>query len=145
METPQALDLTLIAQARTVIARIELVSHGRTANLGPTNGDGTPVYPPGGISRRDDREPDQPHKSHLYYRRRLHGCLTNHALLEVIQDAEKTLDAWKHTPAPPRDSTAWKAQVAADTRKPGVIAKDYGITRQYVWQIKKAHGQQDAA
>lgn len=139
------LDLGLIAQARTIIARLELVSHGRTTNLGPTSGAGESVYPPGGISRRDDREPDQPHKSHLHYRVRLHRCDTDQDLFDLIQDATATLDAWQHTPAPPRDSTAWKALIAADTRKPGEIAKDYGITRQYVWQIKKLHGQQEAA
>lgn len=138
------LDLTLIAQARTVIARIEMVSHGRTVNLGPSGGNGEPLYPPGGISSKDDREPDQPHKSHLHYEARLRGCKTDRDLEQVIEDATATLSRWQHSPAPPRDSVAWKAQVAADTRKPGVIAKQYGITRQYVWQIKKMYGQQAA-
>lgn len=139
------LDLTLIAQARTVIARLELVSHGRTANLGPTNSDSAPAFPPGGIAGRDDREPDQPHKSHLHYNKQFLRCETNGDLLELIEDAQETLHDWQHSRRAPRDSRAWKALVAADTRRPGDIAEDYGISRQYVWQIKKMYGQQEAA
>lgn len=139
----EALDPALISQARTTIARLELISHGGTANFGPQTGSGEALYPPGGIVRRDDKEPDQPHKSHLHYRRRLARCNTNHDLERLIEEAEETLRRWKHTPNAPKDSRAWKEQVAHDTRKPSVIAKDFGITRQYVWQIKRLYGTQE--
>lgn len=143
MDTAEPLTLGLIAQARTIIARLELVSHGRTATYGPTGGDGTPLYPPGGISRKDDREPDQPHKSHLHYRRRLAGCRTNEDVQAVIREAEDTLEAWKHTPAPPSDSPAWQEQVGKAKGSIREVAREWGLSASRVHQLRRRY--QDAA
>lgn len=136
------IDTATLAQARTLVARLELVSHGRAMDFSPTRGGDRSALPPGGIAGKDDREPDHPQRSHLHYRRRLAHCRSTEDVERLIGDLEATLRAWQHTPRPPVDSRAWKEQVAADTRKPGVIAKDYKITRQYVWQIKKLYGEQ---
>lgn len=133
------LDITLIAQARTVIARLELVSHGRTANLGPTGGDGVPVFPPGGIAGRDDREPDQPHKSHLHYNKRFLRCHTNGDLLTLIEDAQATLDAWKHTPKPPLDSPAWQQQVGTAEGTIRHVAEEWGLSASRVHQLRRRY------
>lgn len=139
----EPLDPALIAQARTVIARLELVSHGGTANFGPQTGEGDPLYPPGGIARRDDREPDQPHKSHLHYRHRLGRCTTNQHLLELIADAAKTLDAWQHTPRPPSDSPAWQEQVGTAKGSIRAVAQTWGISASRVHQLRRRYA--DAA
>lgn len=140
MEAAAPLDLALIAQARTVIARLELVSHGRTVNLGPSGGTGEPLFPPGGIAGRDDREPDQPHKSHLHYRRRLHGCRTDDDLRAVIDDAADTLAAWKKSAPPPENSVSWQEQIANDTRKAAVVAKHWNVKKEYVWMLRRKFG-----
>lgn len=139
------IEMATLLEARTLLRRLELLSHGKTLKLEPTRGGEGGIYPPGGIAGKDDREPDHPHKSHVHYQRRLRGCRTGEDLKRVMREMEATLYAWHHAPNPPADSHAWKAKIAEDTRKPGVIARDYNISRQYVWQIKRMYGTQEAA
>lgn len=129
------------ARARTLVAQLEMVSHAPAMNL--DSGAKSSEHPggkrpPGGPCRKDDMEPGYAQKSHLYFRRWLSRCHTDGQFLALIAAAEEALDRWKRTPLAPKDSIAWRDQIVSDTRKASVIAKQYGITRQYVWQIKNA-------
>ena len=121
--TPSKPDLH--RQARQLIARLELISHGTTRNYAAlnetshtTSTETTSTRPPGGIHPQDDREHDYPQKSYLYFRRRLAGARTPRDLQAIVTDAQAALGACTHTAQPPggiepeRGTFAWKRMIA---------------------------------
>lgn len=135
------IEMATLLEARTLLRRLELLSHGQTMKLAPTRGgsEGS-IYPPGGIAGKDDREPDHPHKSHIHYRRRLGRCRTDEHVQAVIDDMALALYAWQHSAPPPADSAAWKEQVARDPGHVEDVAARWNIKKAYVWQLRRQFG-----
>lgn len=142
------LDAQLVAQARTVIARLELVSHGKTASWSPSHGTEPPALPAGGISLLDDIEDDHPQKSHIYFARMLRRCRTNEHVERLIREAHIALDAWQRTPQtndPDWGSFAWKKQIARDDRPLEVVARFYSIGKSTVSKYRALYRTENRA
>ncbi|MDP2710814.1 MAG: hypothetical protein Q8O56_06310 [Solirubrobacteraceae bacterium] len=137
-----------VRRCRQLIAELELISQAPAMNLEPTR-PGSDAKggnrPPGGIDRRDDREPDHPLKSHEHFRRRLHRCRSTADYEALAADAEAALHAWQHAPPPPKDSLAWKDLIAADHRPAKDVATAWDISASYVYQLRRRRQQQEAA
>jgi hypothetical protein len=115
-------------EARTLLARLELLSHvpAVSTNESPVHGGGEPKggnRPRGGIDHRDDVSADAvdfPQKSHVYYRRRFMRCHTEGQFVALVKEMRKTLEAWAKTPEvkgglePERGSFRWKRMIAND-------------------------------
>jgi hypothetical protein len=133
-------------RAHTMIARLELVSHGTVAKLGGAgggSGDG-PLFPPGGVVSKEDREEDHPHKSHLVFRRLLARCDTEPQFARLADDAEEVLRQWQHSARPPRDSQAWREQVGRAMGSIRDVAADWGISPTYAHQLRRQYGRSAA-
>lgn len=127
-------------RARTLIARLELVSHGTVAKIGgdPGGGDGDgPLFPSGGIGHLDDLEVDHPLKSHAHFHARLSACRTEPQYGTLADDVQVVLERWHRAKRPPRDSTAWRALVAKDNRRASDVAAEWGISKSYVHQLRQ--------
>lgn len=134
------IDPSTLARARTLLAKLELISHGRAMSWERSRGGEGALFPPGGVNRDDDRDPESLIlRSHLHYRRRIAGATSEGTLLLVIGEMEQTLKRWTHTASPPMDSLAWRDRVASSEASIGAVktAEVFGITRQRVWQIAK--------
>ena len=136
-------------ECRQLLARLELISHTPAVSLDregktggkPLGGD----RPPGGIDARDDFDLDYTLKSHVYYRRRYGRCRTDWQLTALAAEMAAVLEAWLHSPKPPRDSNAWREAVATDTRGLSAIAREYNLTRQQVYAIQQAYRKRGVA
>jgi len=126
-------------RARTMIARLELVSHGTVAKLDSEGGGSSdgPLLPPGGVFAKEDLEVDHPHKSHVFYRRALRRCSTEAEFAALAAAVEKTLRLWRHSARPPKDSEAWRREVGRDTRPAKVVAAEWEISASYVYQLRE--------
>ncbi len=59
--------------------------------------------------------------------------------MSLALDCAATLMAWRHPPTPRRDTEAWQRMVARDTRKAREVAAEWGISRQYVYQLRRRY------
>lgn len=128
-------------RAYTMVARLEMVSHGTTQSFngsGGRGGDVVALFPPGGVVPKDDRE-DPQLKSHVYFRRQLETCRTEDDYSALADEVESVLARWRRAARPPRDSNAWREAVATDTRRASVVAEEWGISKSYVHQLRQAH------
>lgn len=135
-----------VREARTLLARLELVSHGRTANLSAEPGrsaESTALFPPGGVVRADDREPDHPLRSHEHFRPRLAGARSVRVVRLLISEMEAALVAWQRSPAPPADSEAWRerlGRLAASCTERGErarLARHWNVSSQRLYQLEQ--------
>ena len=55
----------------------------------------------------------------------------------VVRAAREALRSARFSPPPPRDSEPWQELVGKDLRPPSVVAREWGITRQYAWQLQQ--------
>jgi hypothetical protein len=137
-------------RARTLIARLELVSHGTVAKIGgdPGGGDGDgPLVPPGGVIGGDDFNVEYPQKSHIHFRRRLDGCWTEPEYGALARDVEEALEAWQRTPAPssPEPGTlAFKRMIANSAEPVEDLARKHSVSRAAVYRYRKLYGKDDA-
>ena len=135
-------------RARTLIARLELVSHGTVARIGSEgggDGDG-PLLPPGGVKGGDDFKGEYPQKSHLHFRARLDGCRTVAEFSALARDVAAALEAWQRTPAPssPEPGTlAFKRMIAACTEPVDEIVRLYSVSRAAVYKYRKDYRPDD--
>lgn len=130
-------------QCRQVILRLALISHAQTVTLEPsarsTEVSRTGNRPPGGIDRKDDREPDYRQKSADYFARRLSGCNTLKDVRLVLLDAERALDAWQKTPLsgdPLPGDPFFKRWVVEHDASDSELARLTGVSRQYIHRIR---------
>lgn len=109
---------------------------------------GDTSIPRGDIDRMGDRTPEYRQKSHMYFVLRVPRLETFSQLAALLREAEDAIEAWERTPMvagqrPAKDDPRWKQWVASSSLNGGEIARLYGVTRQYVHQIRK--GYRDAA
>ncbi len=152
-------------ELRQVLAELSLVSHVSAVSLDAktppdASDDIGGKRPAGGIDRRDERkdgvyevetgvyeEMTFTLKSADHYRRRVASATTDHALREILADAERSLAAFKRQPMPSGDpefgSPMWKHWVAASPLSDGEIAHKFRVTRQYVNRVRNQY--RDAA
>ena len=141
------IDPDALTRARTLLARLELVSHGGTQNLAPEpgrNAEQTAAFPPGGIARKDDREPDHPLKSHDHFKRRVRGAPDTETIDMLNREMEAALKAWTHSTPPPADSLAWRRQVGTEQGSVRDVAARWGISPSRVHQLRKQYGERAA-
>lgn len=128
-----------------VLAALAMVSQVDAMNLEPARpsaespGGGRP---PGGIDRRGDVIDEFRQKSVDHFRRRAAGCRTLREVSLVLDDAREALEAWQHTPTPhePRlGDPLWKRWVADSDLSDVEVARRYSVSRQYVWQVRRAY------
>lgn len=133
-------------RARTLLAQLEMVSHGTTQSFGGDGrgGDKVRLLPPGGVAFKDDRE-DPNIKSHVYYRRRLDRCQTEQEYGNLADDIETTLKAWRVAARPPRDSSAWREKVGKTEGSVREVARVWGISPSYAHQLIQQHKRKQAA
>jgi hypothetical protein len=142
-----------------VLAELDLVSHvpaaqsiegGRSAE-----GDIGGNRPPGGVDRKEDRQPSDPKRnadkperllrSADHFMRRIAKARSEHTLGLILEDAEASLDAWKRQPAPDKSNEPkygtpqWKRYIAESAEKPNVLAKRFGVTRQYIEKVRREY------
>lgn len=140
------IDPSTLARAKTLLLRLELVSHGGTQNLNPQGkaAERSALFPPGGIARKDDREdPETPlwrAYSHLHFKPRLANARTTEVVELLIGEMEDALRAWTHTGMPPRDSQAWKERIANEPGHVEDVARTWGVKKTYVWQLRRQFG-----
>jgi hypothetical protein len=137
---------------REVIVKIGLLSQVPAANLGRSSrsadddiGGGRPS---GGIVAKDDFAAEFALKSAEYFRRRLARCHTPRAVVELLAEAEATLEAWRRTPIPAGQepeygSPQWKRYIAESGEDTGVLATRFNCTRRYINKIRQQY--RDAA
>lgn len=137
----------MIRDVYQVLAELELCSHVSAVNLDPSSRDaGEDIggkRPPGGMDRREDRQPreigERILRSADYFRRQL---LRGRATHRVLEDAEAALDAWRHQPMPKEPefgSPQWKRWISESTLSHGEIARKFNCKRQYVQQVRKQY------
>jgi hypothetical protein len=155
--TPQAeIDLKLVAELRTVLAQLEMVSHVSAVNYESSGGRdaGESIggkRPPGGILRADDREADYPQKSVEHFRRRAAKATSNGALKAILADARKALEAARRQPAPDKGTEpkfgepGWKRYIAESDEKANVLAARFGCSRAYIEEVRRKYREAEAA
>lgn len=129
---------------RQVILRLALISHAQTVTLEPsarsTEVSRTGNRPPGGVDRKDDREPDYRQKSADHFARRLSGCNTLKDVQLVLLDAQRALDAWQRTPLsgdPLPGDPFFKRWVVEHDASDSELARLTGVSRQYIHRIRQ--------
>ena len=144
----------LLSELRTVLARLELVSHVPAFNYESSGGRdaGESIggkRPPGGIQRADDREPDYPQKSVEHFKRRVGGARSNRALELILADARKALEAAQRQPAatsePKFGEQGWKRFVAESPEKASDLARKFGCKRSYIEKVRRLYRDEEAA
>lgn len=128
--------------ARTLVAKMELMSHGTVQawdHLPHGTEEPGGAKPPGGPHGADDREPDFTLRSHVYFRRKLSRCTTASQFSALAAEALGAIDAWMHTPQPPKESKPWQEQVGAAGGSVREVAREWGISHQRVHQLRQQH------
>lgn len=142
-------DATVRRRLRQTVSELELCSHVPAMNLEPSGRDsGEDIggkRPPGGLVRKDDRVREWPLKSADYYKRRAAKARSDRALIQILEDAEESLEAYRRQP-PPRDQehpelgdSNWKRWVGESTMSVREIASQCSVSRQYVERVRKQY------
>lgn len=141
-----------------IIARLRTISHvnaidyeGRSQTSETSESIGG-KRPPGGIDRRDDREPDFRLKSADHFATRAAGCRSISDYRSVLIDAQLALKAWTHPPEqtnPEWGSLAWRRQIVRDVesgrRTFDKALQFYSISRATLYRYLAAYGTEEAA
>lgn len=132
-----------------LIARLELKSEVSAANLGrsarDSNEDIGGNRPSGGIDYQDDRDSMSVLKSADYFKRKRARCHTDAQFDRLIREIGLVLQAWQQMPLPAGqpptpDDPQWKRWVAESDKNAGELARLFNMTRQHIYQIRKAYG-----
>ena len=144
------IDPQVLAEARRLLAALELISHGTTMSFTPAparSARARPV-PPGGVMREDDNAPSEfylhANRSHLYFRPLVRDAATTACLETLIDEMRKAIEAWQHTPKPPKDSIAWREQVGLAVGDVKDIAEEWQISPSRVYQLRRQYRQEAA-
>lgn len=135
--------MSLEHEMRRVLLALELVSQGTTQAWDSEGGHAPPSSrPPAGVNwagRKDDGD-DRPA---LRYARAWARCATDTAREQLLADAIEYLAACRRArrPAsdPQLDTIYWREDVANDPRPAGEVARINGITRQYVYKLRRLY------
>jgi hypothetical protein len=135
------------SELRQVLVELELCSHVSAVNLDPSSRDaGEDIggkRPPGGIDRREDRQPREADQRILrsadHFRRQL---LRGRPAHYVLEEARAALAAHRRPPKPkdkehpmPGDFN-WKRWVVESSLSAGEIGHKCGVSAQYVRRIR---------
>lgn len=148
---------SLAHELAQVLAELELVSHVAAVNLDPHPADSTRTpggnHPGGGIDKRDERRDDQDAPAHLlksagHFRRRAELARSDRALAAILEEAERTLQAWKvqqDTPDNPQiGSFLWKRKIAREVesgeRTIDEAVRRYSVSRRSVYNYIEMYG-----
>ena len=130
------------------IMRLALVSHVSAMSLEPStrssDEDIGGKRPPGGPDWQGDRQPEYRQKTALYFVRRLRRCHTDQGLSELLEEAQRALWDWQHTPIPPGQPPAlgdpqWKLWIGQSTEDAGVLATRFSVTRRYINKVRQQY------
>ena len=160
----------LFRDFRQAVAELTLISHtsgvsheGRTSRstddaIGgrrPPGGDvDRPRRPKPGASAADMNEyydaleswkESYLRRTPAYFISEFDKCRTTARLIELTEEARRTIEAWKITPLPSGDepefgSSQWKRYVGASTRSIGDLARQFHVSRQYIIKIQRDYG-----
>lgn len=158
---PTLAEQRLIREMRTLIAQLEMVSHAPTQQFDTTpratNEPKGGKCPTGGDDPRDRQGKLSPEelndikqcntyhaKTVTHYRMKLARSYTEPALTLLVEDIEATLTAWRRTPLvagerPALRDPRWKYWVANCDHTTADLVRWYGITRQYLHQIRRQY------
>jgi hypothetical protein len=149
------IDPKLITELRTVLARLELVSHVSAVNYESSGRDACESIggkcPPGGIRRADDKEHDYPQKSVEHFRRRIVRATSSRVLEAILTDARRALEAARRQPAPDKKTEpkvgdpGWKRYVAESDEKANELAARFGYSRAYIEEVRRKYRDVEAA
>jgi hypothetical protein len=138
-------------QMRQVLVQLEMCSHVSAAQPGSSARDASEGIggkrPPGGIDRKEDREPFEDDKRGLrsadYFRRRLARAHSQKTLQTILTEAEASLEAWRKQPPPgiePEFGTSqWKRWIGESTEGYGALAARFNVDKSYIQQLKKQY------
>jgi hypothetical protein len=121
-----------------------------TPHMGAHSGmSGDTAIPRGGIRIEDDKQAEFRQKSHVYFQRQLDRLLRAKRsvpsdLDALLDEAVQALEDWRKTPLlagarPVMSDPRWKQWVADSEEDGGTLARWYGVTRQYIHQVRKAY------
>lgn len=119
----------LDAQMRTVLLRLEMLSHGATQAWNPSGGhSGEPDDRVVTMVLRHDEPP------HLKWKRIYRVTLGADAKEQVVKDAAKELEEWCKRPAAPAGSKSFVEIMIedGDGYEPQIVAQRYGVDIAYV-------------
>lgn len=148
-------DPKLVADLRTTLARLELVSHTSAVNHGRTHGGEEPSRAPtgGDVEHPGKMEPDEkeafPESIYVrtldHYRWRVAHCKDLDELEAIRVEADETLGKWRRQelPAEPAlSSPQWKRWAAESTLSVEEIARRSSVSRKYVYEIRAKYGKE---
>lgn len=112
--------------------------------------------PRGNIDFKGDKTPEYRQKSHVYFQQRLDTMATAERefgsadLSKLLTEAQEALEAWQKTPLvagvrPAMSDPRWKYWAANCGHSTTELVRWYGCTRQYISQVRKEYGEEDAA
>jgi hypothetical protein len=172
---PALLDHPLLGELRGLVAKLSLISHAPIGAYGrQTRGSGEDIggKPPRGGEVDRPRKPSKDasaddweayHEEHAawkvsyqrhtpsYFAAELERCETEARLVELRDEAEASLKAWRRGPMPVGQEPLscadpnWKRWVGETSLSAGEIARKFDVSRQYVWRIKRAYDKRMAA
>ena len=141
---------------RKVVLRLTVVSHVAAAGLGrvtpSSDEDIGGKCPGGGIDRFGDFQVDYRQKTAEHFQRRLWAMVDAAKLFSapdieaLAVEAHDAVEAWCKTPMPSGERPAmadprWKYWAANCGHSTSDLVRWYGISRQYVHQVRKAYGE----
>jgi hypothetical protein len=118
-------------EARTLIAQVELISHGSVQAWDSSGGHSAekPLLPAG--------EPNPPH---IALRAQLAQAQTQSQVDKVTQKAREALTAARYTPRNTalliHGTKEWREAIGLDKRIAEEVAEDYGITVRHVHRLR---------
>lgn len=117
-------------EMRQVLLDLEMLGEGRTQTFD------------GRVTGSNDRSPilrlsERP--AHEHFARQWSLARTDREREKVVEAAREALRSARFAPPPPRDSEPWQELVGKDPRPPAVVAREWGITRQYAWQLQQRY------
>lgn len=117
-------------EARTLIAQVEMISHGSVQAWNPSGGGHNAEKP-------NPMPPGELHPPHIRLRAELARALTQTQVDRVAQKAREELRAARYTP--PRaiyGTEEWRTLVGTDTRTAKEVADEHGITERHVHRLR---------
>lgn len=143
-------DAQLLRAIRNALAELELISHAPTATWDKTSRDASGHSggnrPPGSdheprpqdLAERLDWYESYHHKTVTYFRHALSKPNADH--LTILEEIQVTVSAWKRRPikqnAPMSMADShWKLWVATSNQDAGTLARQFGCTRQVIYNI----------
>jgi hypothetical protein len=160
--------VSLDSEIRRALAELELVSHAPIGAYGRQAHDTTDSTggrrPPGSDAEFRPRKPSTPFREGdaasekvwseyeeellaweaCYHRRTVDYYRRREPSDALLIDIRRTVEAWRRQRIPPGQAPAradpqWKRYIAESNEDGGELARKFGVTRQYIHQVRKAY------